>query len=397
MLRSRMGETAVQPDNLASKMPDLSCSSIRRRPEPVRSYEEFLEDIKGRIRSAQARAARAINAELIDVYWQIGKEILSRQAEEGDRRGRGGPKVIEQLSADLRASFPGARGFSVGSLRYMRAFAAAWPEQEMLQHGVGALPWGHITRLLDKLADRPTRDWYAVRAGSWSRAQLETAIATRLHEREGAATTNFERTLEADDAETVQRIARDPVVLDFVQLADGAKERDLEMALLGDVERFMLALGEGFYFAGRQRSLDVGGENFILDLLFYHHPTRRFVVVDLKIGPFRAEFAGKTNLYVNAVNELIGHDEDRATVGFILCTDRNEAAAHLTLQGISTPIAVTRYTVGERGILMAGEEAQITEGLDEEMEGMRRVEQQVAEFAARRARELAEGPPDTKP
>jgi predicted nuclease of restriction endonuclease-like (RecB) superfamily len=374
-------------------MSDLPAHRSAAAPESVRSYEQFLEDIKGRIRNAQARAARAINAELIDVYWQIGQEILSRQAEEGDRRGRGGPKVIEQLSADLRASFPGARGFSVSSLRYMRAFAAAWPEQEMLQHGVGALPWGHITRLLDRLADRPTRDWYAARAGSWSRAQLETAIATRLHEREGAAITNFERTLEVDDAEAVQRIARDPVVLDFVQLADGAKERDLETALLGDIERFMLALGEGFYFAGRQRSLEVGGETFILDLLFYHHPTRRFVVIDLKIGPFQAEFAGKMNLYVNAVNELIAHDEDRATVGFILCTDRNEAAAHLTLQGISTPIAVTRYTVGEQGVLMTGEEAQITEG---EMEGMRRVEQQVAEFAARRARELVEGSKDSE-
>ena len=356
----------------------------------LQSYEQFLEDIKGRIRSAQARAARAINAELIEVYWQIGREILQRQAEEGDRRGRGGPKVIERLSADLRAAFPGARGFSVSSLRYMRAFAAAWPEREMLQHGVGALPWGHITRLLDRLADRPTRDWYAERAGPWSRAQLEAAIASRLHEREGAAITNFEQALQAGDAEAVQRITRDPVVLDFVQLAECAKERDLEAALLEDIERFMLALGEGFYFAGRQKSLEIGGEEFILDLLFFHHPTRRFVVVDLKLGPFKAEFAGKMNLYVNAVNEFIAHEDDRSTVGFILCAGRNEAVAHLTLQGIATPIAVTRYTVSEHGVLMAGEDAQITEGLQEEMEGLRRVEQQVAEFAARRAHELAE-------
>jgi hypothetical protein len=180
-----------------------------------------------------------------------------------------------------------------------------------------------------------------------------------------------------------------------VQLTDGAKERDLEVALLGDIERFMLALGEGFYFAGRQKSLEVGGEEFILDLLFFHHPTRRFVVIDLKLGPFRAAFAGQMNLYVNAVDALVAHAEDRPTVGFILCADRNEAVAHLTLQGIATPIAVTRYTVGERGVLMAGEDAQITEGFQEEMEGLRRVEQQVAEFAARRARELAESSDDT--
>ena len=267
----------------------------------------------------------------------------------------------------------------------------------MLQSDIAALPWAHVTLLLDKLSDRPTRDWYAARASSWSNAELAHRIASRLHERQAAAITNFERALPDGDIETVQRITRDPVVLDFVRLADGARERDLEAALLTDIERFMLALGEGFYFAGRQRSLQIGEEEFILDLLFYHHPTRRFVVIDLKMGPFKAEFAGKMNLYVNAVNELIANDEDRATVGFVLCTDRDEAVAHLTLQGIVTPIAVTRYTVGERGVLMADEESQITEGIEGEMEGMRRVEQQVAEFAARRARELAASPDEPKP
>jgi predicted nuclease of restriction endonuclease-like (RecB) superfamily len=246
--------------------------------------------------------------------------------------------------------------------------------------------------LLVAETDTEVRDWYVERAGAWSRAQLEAAMATRLHQREGAAITNFDRTLEADDAEAVQWIARDPVVLDFVRLTEGAKERDLEVALLGDIERFMLALGEGFYFAGRQKSLQIGGEEFILDLLFFHHPTRRFVVIDLKLSSFKA---AQMNLYVNAVDALVAHAEDRPTVGFILCANRNEAVAHLTLQGIATPIAVTRYTVGERGgVLMAGEDAQITEGLEEEMEGLRRVEQQVAEFAARRAHELAESSED---
>lgn len=361
----------------------------------TQSYEEFLKDIKGRIRRAQARAARAINAELIRVYWQIGKEIERRQAEEGPELGRRAPGVVQRLSADLRAAFPETTGFSPTNLARMRSFAVAWPDEEGLAHGVQDLPWGHIVELVQKLDDRDTRDWYVQRAGAWTRAQLQTHIATRLHVREGAAITNFGRTLEADDAQEVQLIARDPVVLDFVRLADGAKERDLEAALLGDIERFMLALGEGFYFAGRQKSLHVGGEEFVLDLLFFHHPTRRFVVFDLKLGPFKAEFAGKMNLYVNAVDAFIAHAEDRPTVGFILCADRNEAVAHLTLQGIATPIAVTRYTVGERGVLMAGEDAHITEGLQEEMEGLRRVEQRVAEFAARRARELAEGREDT--
>ncbi len=187
-------------------MPDLPARPASG-PGLPRTYEEFLEDIKGRIRSAQARAARAIDAELIKVYWQIGYEILRRQAEEGDRRGRGGPKIVERLSADLRSAFPGARGFSVRSLRYMRAFAAAWPEREMLQSDIAALPWAHVTLLLDKLSDRPTRDWYAARASSWSKAELAHHIASRLHERQAAAITNFERTLPDGDAETVQRIA----------------------------------------------------------------------------------------------------------------------------------------------------------------------------------------------
>jgi len=272
----------------------------------------------------------------------------------------------------------------------MRSFAVAWPEEGDLAHGVQDLPWGHIVELVQKLDDRNSRDWYVQRAGAWTSAQLQAYIATRLHKREGAAITNFEQALEEDDAEAVQRITRDPVVLDFVQLAEGAKERDLEAALLEDIERFMLALGEGFYFAGRQKSLEIGGEESILDLLFFHHPTRRFVVIDLKIGSFQPEFAGKMNLYVNAVDEFIASEEDRSTVGFILCAGRNEAVAHLTLQGIATPIAVTRYTVGEHGVLMTGEDAQVTEGLEDEMEGLRRVERQVAEFAARRAHELAE-------
>ncbi len=370
-------------------MSDKPVCQAAAAPEPLLSYEEFLDDIKTRIRSAQARAARALNAELLDVYWQIGHEILRRQAQEGNPRGRAGTKIVERLSADLRSALPGTRGFSVRNLRYMRAFAAAWPERQMLQLGIAALPWAHVTLLLDKLPDRTTRDWYAARASSWSKAELEHHVASCLHERQAAAITNFERALPGGDAEVVQNITRDPVVLDFIRLADGAKERDFEAALLTDIEQFMLALGEGFYFAGRQRSLQIGGDEFILDLLFYHHPTRRFVVIDLKLGPFRAEFAGKMNLYVNAVDELVAANGDRSTVGFILCTDRNEAVAHLTLQGIATPIAVTRYTIGSRSIQMAGEEIQITEGIEAEMADLRRVEQQVAEFAARRARELA--------
>jgi predicted nuclease of restriction endonuclease-like (RecB) superfamily len=258
-------------------MPDQPVHRPTGSPESPHSYEEFLEDIKARIRSAQARAARAINAELIDVYWQIGQEILRRQAEEGNRRGRGGPKIVERLSADLRSAFPGARGFSVRNLRYMRAFAAAWPEREMLQSDIAALPWAHITLLLDKLSDLPTRDWYAARASGWSGAELTHHIASRLHKRQAAAITNFDRALPTGDAEVVQRITRDPVVLDFVRLTEGAKERDLEAALLTDIERFMLALGEGFYSPdARSRSrLAKRSSSSISSFVRHEAPTNR--------------------------------------------------------------------------------------------------------------------------
>jgi len=242
-------------------MPELPAHLSSESREPLRTYEEFLEDIKRRIRTAQARAARAINAELIDVYWQIGQEILRRQAEEGPDLGRRTRGVVQRLSADLRTAFPGARGYSVPSLYRMRALASAWPEG--LSDRLRDPPWGHVVEIATT-AKPEARQWYAERAGAWSRAQLEAAIATRLHEREAAAITNFEQTLQAGDAEAVQGITRDPLVLDFVELTESVRERDLEAALLSDIERFMLALGEGFYFAGRQRSLQVGGEEFVL-------------------------------------------------------------------------------------------------------------------------------------
>lgn len=358
------------------------------------SYEEVLAGIKSRLQLARARAVHAANAELIGAYWYIGKEILRRQEEEGNRRGRGGPRIVQRLSADLRAAFPDMGGFSVANLRYMRAFAAAWPDEEMLQHGAGALPWGHTMVLLDRLSDRETRDWYAARAGQWTRALLEHHIANRLHEREGAALSNFDETLQGDERDTAPLLLRDPVVVDFVASADIRRERDLEDALVADITRFMQALGEGFLYAGRQRAIDIGdGIEYRLDLLFYHHPTARWVVIDLKLGPFKPEYAGKMNAYVNAVDAFVAREGDKATVGFILCAQRREAEARLTLRGMANPLAVGRFLVGKDGVEPA-EAADVSEGLEDELASLARVERQVARFTARRTAEL-EGPEET--
>lgn len=373
-----MSETTVAPGASAATSP---------------GYEELLASIKSRVRLARARAVHAANAELIGAYWFIGREILARQEEAGNRRGRGGPKIVQRLSADLRAAFPDMRGFSVENLKRMRRFAAAWPEDEIGSHAVAQLPWGHIVALLDKLDDRTTRDWYAARAGQWTRAMLEHHIHTRLHEREGAALSNFDETLPAGEADDddAPLLLRDPLIVDFVASADARRERDLENALIADITRFMHALGDGFLYAGRQRAIDLGeGKAVRLDLLFYHHPTARWVVIDLKLTDFKPEYAGKMSLYVTAVDELVAREGDKPTVGFILCTGRHETEARMTLRGIASPLAIGRYVVGERGVEPSKEPVEATSGLEEELASLARVERQVTRFAARRVAELAE-------
>jgi predicted nuclease of restriction endonuclease-like (RecB) superfamily len=356
-------------------------------------YETLLADIKSRVHLARTRAVHAANAELIGAYWYIGKEILRRQEEQGVRRGRGGPKIVQRLSADLRAAFPDMRGFSVENLKRMRRFAAAWPDDEIGSHAVAQLPWGHISVLLDKLDDRATRDWYALRAGHWTRAVLEHHIHTRLHEREGTALSNFDETLTGEDGENeAPLLLRDPLVVDFVTSADARHERSLENALVADITRFMHALGDGFLYAGRQRAIDLGeGRAVRLDLLFYHHPTARWVVIDLKLTEFRPEYAGKMNLYVNAVDELVARESDKPTVGFILCTGRHETEARMTLRGMANPLAIGRYVVGESGVQPSAEPVDATGGLEAELASLAQVEREVGLFAARRAAELASG------
>ncbi len=356
-------------------------------------YEALLADIKSRVHLARTRAVHAANAELIGAYWYIGREILRRQEQEGNRRGRGGPKIVQRLSADLRAAFPDMRGFSVENLKRMRRFAAAWSGEEIGSHAVAQLPWGHIAVLLDKLDDRATRDWYAARAGQWTRTVLEANIHTRLHEREGAALSNFDETLPSGDGpDDAPLLLRDPLVVDFVTSSDARRERSLENALVADITRFMHALGDGFLYAGRQRAIDLGeGRAVRLDLLFYHHPTARWVVIDLKLSEFKPEYAGKMNLYINAVDELVAREGDKPTVGFILCTGRHETEARMTLRGMANPLAIGRYVVGARGVEPSEQPVDATGGLEEELASLAHVERQVGRFAARRAAELGNG------
>jgi predicted nuclease of restriction endonuclease-like (RecB) superfamily len=266
------------------------------------SYAEFLAGLKSCIQAAQLRASVAVNRELVLLYWQIGRDILERQ-----QRESWGAKVIDRLAADLKREFPDMKGFSVRNLKYMRRFAEVWNEDEIVQQVAAQLPWFHNCVLLDKVADTDERIWYARAAihHGWSRAVLVHQIESDLRRRQGKAITNFDRALPPPQSDLAQEVTKDPYNFDFLTLGEEARERDLEHGLLEHLRKFLLELGVGFAFVGSQYPLTVGGEEFRIDLLFYHLKLRCYVVIDLKTVPFQPEFAGKMNFYLSAVNSLL--------------------------------------------------------------------------------------------
>ena len=267
----------------------------RNKDVAPEGYQSLLVDLKERIRSAQVRAALSVNRELIALYWQIGRLIVARQEEYG-----WGTQVIDRLAADLRQSFPDMKGFSTRNLRYMRAFAATYPDMDVVQQVAARLPWGHTMRLLDTVKDPSERVWYmgqAVERG-WSRDMMMRQIESDLYRRQGQAQTNFTRTLPATQSDLARQVLKDPYNFDFLSLGDDALERDLERGLLTHIRAFLLELGVGFAFVGNQYRLEVDGQEYFIDLLFYHYRLRAFVVIDLKMFDFQPEYAGKMNFYL---------------------------------------------------------------------------------------------------
>jgi predicted nuclease of restriction endonuclease-like (RecB) superfamily len=304
-------------------------------------YQELLISLKQRIRTSQIRAVLAVNRELILLYWQIGREILLRQSQQG-----WGAKVIERLSQDLQAEFPELKGLSSRNLKYMRAFAAAYPEDEFVQQLVAQIPWGHNVVLLDRVKDSNARLWYAqqVTTNGWSRNILSIQIESQLYQRQGQAVTNFETTLPPDRSDLARATLKDPYVLDFLCLGMEAQERELENALVQHIEKFLLELGAGFAFVGKQFPLEVGGQDFRLDLLFYHLKLRCYVVIELKVDEFKPEYAGKLNFYLSAVDDLLRHPSDEPTIGILLCRSKNGVVAEYALRDINKPMGVAEWT-----------------------------------------------------
>jgi predicted nuclease of restriction endonuclease-like (RecB) superfamily len=307
-------------------------------------YGPFLEDLKQRIRTAQVRAIVAVNRELVLLYWSIGTRILAAQRIEG-----WGAKVIERLSADLKSEFPDMKGFSTRNLKYMRAVAVGWPEREFVQQVAAQIPWFHNCTLLDKVKDPTARLWYAkaIVEFGWSRNVLVHQIESRLYERQGKAISNFRKALSSPQSDLAHQLLKDPYNLEFLTLQRDAEERDLEKGLIRHIQKFLLELGAGFSFVGSQYPLEVGGEDFYIDLLFYHLKLRCYVVIELKTGKFLPEYAGKLNFYLAVVDDLLRHPSDAPTIGLILCKQKNQVVAEYSLKGMSQPIGVSEYQITE--------------------------------------------------
>jgi len=303
-------------------------------------YAEALGEIKRRIQQERLRVVLAANSAMVLLYWDIGRLILDRQ----DRAGWGA-KVIDRLAMDLREAFPDMKGFSPRNLKYMRAFAAAWPDPEIVQRVVAQLPWRQNIALIERLSDEKTRFWYAeqtIRNG-WSQPILCMQIDSRAHERQGKALTNFPATLPPAASDMAAQVFKDPYLFDFLGTADPRREREVEEALVDHMRRFLLELGTGFAFVGRQVLLEVGDQDFYVDLLFYHLKLRCYVVIELKAVPFDPAFVGQLNLYLSAADDLLRHPEDKPTIGLLLCRAKNEIVVEYALRSLAKPIGVAEW------------------------------------------------------
>jgi len=323
-------------------------TSVRKSGKSLLAgYEEFVADLKTRIRTAQIKAALAVNSELISLYWEIGKGIVERQ-----EKANWGDEILHRLSADLMKAFPEMKGFSRANLYRMRAFYLAHREQaEFVAQAVRQIPWGHNIFIFEKIKFPDAQLWYIQQTieNGWSRNVLRHHIDTDLYRRQTTAekTTNFSLTLPPLQSELVEQTIKDEYIFDFLTLRRDAHERELERGLLERLRDFLLELGKGFAFLGSQYHLEVGGQDFYIDLLFYHHRLRCLVAIDLKMADFQPADAGQMNFYLSALDDLVRHPEDKPSVGIILCKGKNRAVAEYALRDIAKPLGVSAFKTKE--------------------------------------------------
>lgn len=334
------------------------------------TYADLVSRIKARIRVGQTRAVMSANAEMIFMYWEIGQLLDTNQKMEG-----WGTQIIPRLVKDIHNELPEVKGFSERNLGRMVAFFRTYPSlQAILPRPVAKLgegskvpqsvaklkkphcdlilgvPWGHHALLMQKIKDHETRFWYMqqVLEQGWGRDTLSAMVKSNVHKRQGKLTSNFKTHLPLPQSELAQQALKDPYIFDFMTLAEPFHERELETGLIKHLEKFLIELGQGFAFVGRQYHVDVSDNDFYIDLLFYHLKLRAYVVVELKKGPFKPEYAGKMNFYCSVVDDKIKTEGDNPTIGLILCQDRDRILAEYALRDINKPIGVSGYELTQK-------------------------------------------------
>lgn len=311
-------------------------------PDLPSDYSAAMAALKDLVREAQHRARRVVNTAMIELYWNIGHTILERQQDQP-----WGSRVLERVAWDLRTEFPHMKGFSRTNVYYMRAFATVWNSEESIVQSVsGQLSWSHNVALLNKLDDHELRRWYAASAvrHGWSVAVLEHQIRTSLHARTGVAPNNLEARLPGEGTDLAIEVAKDPLVLDFLGLTEESREHAMEEAMTVRLAQTLAEFGPGFAFVGRQYHLDIDGDDFFVDLLLYHVPSDRYVVVELKAGKFKPAHLGQLNFYVAAINDILRLPRQAPTVGILVCGSKNQRTVRYALDGSTQPLAVTSYT-----------------------------------------------------
>ncbi len=303
-------------------------------------YIDFITEIKEKILGEQLKTILTANSAMILLYWEIGNAILKRQENEG-----WGAKVIDRMSYDLKEAFPKLNGFSPRNLKYMRKFAETWTDITLVQRTVALIPWRSNITLLDKLNDQKLRLWYAQKTieNGFGKDMLVFQIDTKLHEREGKSTHNFNIAMPPVQSDLTSQIFKDPYIFDFLGTSDPRLEAELEQKLIDHIQKFLLELGQGFAFVGRQVHLELGNQDFYIDLLFYHLKLRCYVVVELKAGDFQAEYVSKLNLYLNVVNDTLRHVEDKPSIGLLLVKSKNKIVVEYALAGFTNPIGVANW------------------------------------------------------
>ena len=309
----------------------------------VSKYKQIFENIKIEVAKSQYKAMQAINKELIYMYWNIGKIILANS--------EWGNKFIDNLSIDLKLSFPEVTGFSVRNLKYMKKFAEEYPDFEFVQQVVAQIPWGHNIILMDKIKNINERKWYIIQSieNGWSRNMLSMQLDSKLYERQAIAekVTNFENTLPDVQSDLAKQTMKDPYLFDFISLKGKVRELEIEEAMISKIKDVLVELGKGFAFVGEQYKITVSGKDYFIDLLFYHLKLKCYIVVELKARDFEPTDAGQLNFYLSAIDDLVKEESDNPSIGLLLCKKKDNFTAEYALRNISSPIGVSEYKLLE--------------------------------------------------